>query len=86
MLSTQFELAAEEKINCRATAATVPTIVWLKDNQEDTVWDDHVTVDKSMLLFNGAKRSDAGTYTCIARTEDEEINATIKVEVFSKRP
>ncbi|XP_071834014.1 inactive tyrosine-protein kinase 7-like isoform X2 [Apostichopus japonicus] len=84
VLSTQFELAAEEKINCRATAATVPTIVWLKDNQEDTEWDDHVTVDKSMLLFNGARRSDAGTYTCIARTEDEEINATIKVEVFIK--
>ncbi|KAJ8046034.1 Inactive tyrosine-protein kinase 7 [Holothuria leucospilota] len=82
--STQFELGALEKINCRATAATTPTITWMKDSKENPPWDDHVIIDNGMIMFNGSKRSDAGNYMCIARTEDEEINATIKVEVYIK--
>lgn len=56
----------------------------MKDSKENPPWDDHVIIDNGMIMFNGSKRSDAGNYMCVARTEDEEINATIKVEVYSK--
>lgn len=94
VLSTQFELKLEEKINCRASAATKVSFTWMKDNEENTEWDDHVSIGyewdaqtsiaNGMLMFNGAKMSDTGAYTCTARTEDDVINATIKVEVFVK--
>lgn len=94
VLSTQFELKLEEKINCRASAATKVSFTWMKDNEENTEWDDHVSIGyewdaqtsiaNGMLMFNGAKMSDTGAYTCTARTEDDVINATIKVEVFGK--
>ncbi|XP_013793895.2 inactive tyrosine-protein kinase 7-like [Limulus polyphemus] len=80
-VSKKLELGSKGKIYCKARGAKIPTVHWVKNSAPSNHWPPHIKDENGTLHFNVVQPEDAGSYTCIATSPQETINATINVEV-----
>ncbi|XP_013386585.1 inactive tyrosine-protein kinase 7 isoform X2 [Lingula anatina] len=83
-INTKLELRSNAKIHCRAEGEGTLVVKWLKSGD---MWNfpSHILDEGGTLVFTGVKKSDAGSYTCVATSSTQGvINATIHVDVVVK--
>lgn len=86
-MNKKLELGSIGKIHCKVQggASGSPSVKWMKvkgSNMEDLPG--HIDDVNGTLLFNNVKSGDAGSYICVGKDMDENINVTIRVEVVGK--
>ena len=81
-MNTKLELGSTSKVHCNAEGQVTPDIKWSRADNKP--FPDNVEDKNSILLFKGVTHDDVGYYTCIARSSQGLINATIHIDVVGK--
>ena len=82
----QLEMEKVGEVECHAEAETPPRVRWVKLGVGGRVpLPAHVHQQGNKLVFNTARREDAGYYTCVAtHPRQGVINATIYIHIVGK--
>ena len=83
-VNKKLELGSVTKIHCKAEGdgQSDPIVHWLKEGK--LVLPAHVDDVQGTLMFKEVTRADAGTYTCVASSNQGVINKTISVAVVGE--
>ena len=73
-------------IKCQPEAAPTPEITWSQNGQVITIDDKHTVSLDGTLHIAQMTASDQGSYTCKARNQNGETEASTVVSVFGKCP
>jgi PTK7 protein tyrosine kinase 7 len=90
-VNARLELGASARVACRAEGRVTPLVRWysgdvvggLSARLPAGVRDSDGVGD---LTFDPVDRNHAGTYTCVATSEQGSINASIRVDVVGRYP
>ena len=82
----QLEMDQVGEVTCHAEAETPPKVRWLKLGAGGGYsLPAHLHQHGSTLIFNTARREDAGYYACVAtHPRQGVINATIHISIVGK--
>ncbi|XP_014204264.1 inactive tyrosine-protein kinase 7-like [Copidosoma floridanum] len=76
----RFELNSNTKVSCKAQGSSPLSFKWHKNGTDH--FPKHVHEANGTLHFNGVQEVDKGYYTCVASSNQGQINHTIKIDVF----
>ena len=78
-VNSKLELGEIGRIPCKADGQTVPSVRWIREDRSPL--GEHIQNVDGMLVFRTVDIGDAGNYTCIASSDQGNIQATIRIDV-----
>ena len=74
------------RIQCQTAGFPQPSIVFFSGNTEVDLSDDHFSVDCDKLVIEGVTPEDAGVYTCVASSEDDDSRSDNFTFIYCSKP